>query len=182
MEVMRVILEPKFFGRSAVSAGRALLGKHLVRLVDHKEIALPIMEVEVYDGFEDRASHAFRGKTPRNEIMWGDAGRLYVYFVYGMHWMLNVVVGRKDYPASILFRGAGEYDGPAKLTKFIDVNKSLNGKLALPASGLWFEDRGFFSGKNRRRFIIRRLPRVGVHYAGPVWSKKLYRFKLERKT
>ena len=179
---MRKVLGQEFFNRPALVVSKELLGKYLVRRVGERESAFMIVETEAYFGFEDMGSHAHRGQTQRNKVMFGEAGRWYVYFVYGMHWMLNVVVGRKDYPAAILFRGAGEYDGPAKLTKFIDVNKSLNGKLALPASGLWFEDRGFFSGKNRRRFIIRRLPRVGVHYAGPVWSKKLYRFKLERKT
>lgn len=172
---MRIILEPAFFNRSALRVGRALLGKYLVRAESGKEIALPITELEVYDGFEDRASHAFRGKTPRNQVMWSDAGRLYVYFVYGMHWLLNVVVGKKDYPAAILIRGAGGIAGPGRLTAHLSITRVYNGKLALPETGVWFEDRGAKVKRGR----IGRAPRVGVAYAGPVWAKKPYRFFLK---
>lgn len=174
---MRIILEPKFFDRPALKVGRGLLGKFLVRAIGVKEISLPITEVEVYDGFRDRASHAFRGKTARNEVMWGDAGYLYVYFVYGMYWMLNVVVGKKDYPAAILIRGAGEFHGPGKLTEALEIDKRFNGKIAQPASGLWFEDRGL----RPKRGQVKKFPRIGVHYAGEVWANKPYRFSLLRK-
>lgn len=175
---MRVILEPKFFDRPALKVGRALLGKYLVRTRDGKETALPITEVEVYDGFADRASHAYRGKTSRNQVMFGDAGHLYVYFVYGMHWMLNVVVGKKDYPAAILIRSAGEFKGPSKVTKALQIDKKLNGKIAEPASGLWFEDRGFRFRRGKKVFHIKKLPRIGVAYAGSEWATKPYRFIL----
>jgi len=186
---MRTILEPKFFDRPAVKVGRAMLGKYLVRIQNGKELALPINEVEIYDGFADRASHAYRGKTTRNQVMFGDAGHLYVYFVYGMYWMLNVVVGKKDYPAAILIRGAGHLKGPGKLTKAFNIDKKLNGKIAAPAIGLWFEDRGFPRPNRRsggrefrsgkKTLHIKKLPRVGVAYAGPQWATKPYRFILE---
>ena len=172
---MRRILETPFFDQLALNVGRELMGKYLVRVIDGREVALPIAEVEVYDGFEDRASHAFRGRTQRNQVMFGDAGYLYVYFVYGRYWMLNIVVGKKDYPAAILIRGAGDIAGPGKLSRFLSIDKRLNGKLALPASGLWFEDRG----KRVLGRHIKRAPRIGVSYAGPLWSKKLYRFVLK---
>ncbi|HEY4496455.1 MAG TPA: DNA-3-methyladenine glycosylase [Candidatus Paceibacterota bacterium] len=175
---MRLILEPKFFDRPALKVGRALLGKYLVRALDGKEIALPINEVEVYDGFADRASHAYRGKTTRNQVMFGDAGHLYVYFVYGMYWMLNVVVGKKDYPAAILIRGVGDLKGPSKLTKKLQIDKKLNGKIAEPVAGLWFEDRNFHFKRGKKTFHIKKLPRVGVAYAGPKWATKPYRFVL----
>ena len=175
---MRLILEPKFFDRPALKVGRALLGKYLVRTRDGKETALPINEVEVYDGFADRASHAYRGKTTRNQVMFGDAGHLYVYFVYGMYWMLNVVVGKKDYPAAILIRSAGDLKGPGKLTKELQIDKKLNGKIAAPAAGLWFEDRDFKFRPGKKIFHVKKLPRVGVHYAGKAWADKPYRFIL----
>ncbi len=177
---MRKILEPAFFDRDAVAVGRDILGKYVVRILDGREVALPITEVEIYDGFEDRASHVFRGKTERNLIMFGDAGYIYVYFVYGMHWMLNIVIGRKDYPAAFLIRGAGDLTGPGRLTKALCIDKSLNGKLASPAAGLWFEDRNFNFGKGKGRWRIKRAPRVGVAYAGAEWASKLYRFTLVR--
>ena len=173
---MRVILEPSFFDRKAEVVGRALLGKYLVRIVDDREVAYPITEVEIYDGFEDRASHAFRGRTARNQVMFGDAGHLYIYLVYGMYFMLNVVVGKKDYPAAILIRGAGEINGPGKLTKKLEIGKKLNGKLAIPETGLWFEDRGKL---DRRHWRVKQTTRIGISYAGKTWSEKLYRFVLQ---
>lgn len=178
---MRKILEPSFFDRKATVVGRQILGKYLVRLVDGNEIALPVNEVEIYDGFEDRASHAFRGRTPRNQVIFGDAGHIYVYFVYGMYWMLNIVIGKKEYPAAILIRGAGHLNGPGKLCRELKIDKALNGKLAVPATGLWFEDRDFKFRNGTKKFIIRKTPRIGVHYAGEEWAKKPYRFLLEEK-
>ncbi len=118
---MRLILEQSFFNRPALTVGRELLGKYIVRAEGARETALQITECEVYDGFRDRASHAFRGKTPRNAVMWSDAGFLYIYFIYGMHWLLNVVVGKKDYPAAILIRGGGDISGPARLTARLHI-------------------------------------------------------------
>lgn len=172
---MRAILEPAFFNRPALRVGRELLGKYLVRATNGKEIALLITDLEVYDGLNDRASHAFRGKTPRNQVMWSDAGRLYAYFVYGMYWMLNVVTGKKDYPAAILVRGAGGIVGPARLTAHLSISGEQNGRLATPATGVWFEDRDIVV----RRGDYKRMPRVGVAYAGEAWAKKPYRFLLK---
>lgn len=176
-ERMRTLLTPAFFNRSALMVGNKLLGKYLVRKQRGIEVALPITELEVYDGFTDRASHAFHGKTARNQIMFEDAGHLYVYFVYGIHWMLNIVVGPKGYPAAILIRGAGALRGPAKLTSVLHIDGTQNGKLALPASGLWFEDRGISVPDK----LIERTARIGVSYAGKVWAGKPYRFILKNK-
>jgi len=171
---MRKILTKKFFERSALEVAENLLGKYLVRKISGKEIALKINEVEAYDGFEDKASHAHKGRTERNKVMFGEAGRWYVYLVYGMHNMLNIVTGGKDYPAAILIRGAGELSGPGRLTKFLKINKKLNGKNASVETGLWFEDRGDVIDNKK----IKRSARVGVDYAGPIWAKKDYRFVL----
>ncbi len=172
--LMRKVLTQKFFNRPTLEVARELLGKYLVRKVGEKEIALPITEVEAYDGFEDKASHASRGKTLRNEVMFGSAGHFYIYFTYGRHWMLNVVTGEKGYPAAVLIRGAGEISGPARLTKFLNIDKKLNGQKVGRPAGLWLEDRGL---KILPKKIIR-TPRIGVNYAGLVWSNKNYRFRL----
>ena len=92
--------------------------------------------------------------------------------------MLNVVVGKKDYPAAILIRGVGDLKGPGKLTKAFNIDKKLNGKIAEPAAGLWFEDRGFRFRHGKKIWHIKKLPRVGVAYAGPEWATKPYRFVL----
>lgn len=171
---MRKILTEKFFNRSALKVAKELLGKFLVRRLGKKEIALMITEVEAYDGPKDKASHASRGKTERNKVMFGEAGNWYVYFTYGMHWMLNIVTGPKNYPAAVLIRGAGEISGPARLTKFLKIDKKFNGQPANKKTGLWIEDRGVKISPK----IIKRNKRIGVAYAGD-WADKPYRFTLK---
>jgi DNA-3-methyladenine glycosylase len=170
---MRKPLTAAFFRRPALTVARGLLGKFLVRRVRGKETAVMITEVEAYDGFKDKASHAHRGQTPRNAPMFGPAGCWYVYFVYGMHWMLNVVTGPKGYPAAVLIRGLEGIPGPARLTKRLLIDRRLDAKPASKASGLWIEDRGVRVSPKR----IRRTPRIGVDYAG-AWARKPYRFLL----
>lgn len=173
---MKKVLTQKFFNRPTLEVAKDLLGKFLVRKVSEKEIALVIVEVEAYDGFKDKSSHASRGKTLRNAVMFGPAGYFYVYFTYGMHWMLNVVTGEKDYPAAILIRGAGKISGPARLTKFMKIDKRLNGQKAGKKTGLWFESRDVQVNSK----IIKRTSRIGVAYAGTVWANKNYRFIYEQ--
>lgn len=181
---------------------RALLGKFLVRLLESGEvIELMINEVEAYDGFEDKASHAHKGRTLRNAVMFGPAGFWYVYFCYGVHFMLNIVTGEEGYPSAVLIRGAGEVrsqgkvsgptgdlraagirtgagfqiSGPGRLTKFLGIDKNFNCKEAGVDSGLWIEDRGVYVDFAR----MKATPRIGVSYAGPVWAKKEWRFVVE---
>lgn len=171
-----VTLTSHFLNRPAQIVARELLGKYLVRQYGSKVTALPITEVEVYSGYDDKASHARHGKTKRNSIMFDRAGYWYVYFNYGKHWLLNIVIGPRNQPAAILIRGAGNIDGPAKLTKHLHINKSLNNKPASRLSGLWLESRGV--NPNPREIKI--TPRIGVGYAGPVWSKKPWRYVWQR--
>ncbi len=175
---MRKILAKSFFERDTVVVAKELIGKFMVRKVGGREVFAKIVETEAYDGMEDKAAHSSRGRTPRNEVMFGEAGRFYVYFVYGMHWMLNVTCGKKDFPAAVLIRGVEADDlrlnGPAKLTKFLKIDQSFNGKRATFESGLWFEDRGVKVGRER----IVSSKRIGVEYAGE-WAEKLFRFYLK---
>ena len=168
------ILTPAFFNRPTLEVTRDLLGKYLLRRAGGKTQALRLSELEAYDGFEDKASHAHRGSTPRNQVMFGPAGHWYVYLIYGMHWMLNMVTGPKTYPAAVLIRGAEIVSGPGRLTKHLRVDDKQNGEKASRSSGLWIEDRG----ENIPDSQIITTPRIGVDYAGPVWSQKPYRFVL----
>ena len=171
------VLGKLFFDRPTLRVARELLGKYLVRRSASRrrprEIARMITEVEAYVGPEDRASHASRGQTPRNAVMFGPPGVWYVYFIYGMHWMLNIVTERPGYPAAILIRGVEGISGPGRVTKFFRVGKGLNGKPASRIFGLWIEDRSVRIPPR----AIRRSPRIGVEYAGP-WKSKLWRFCL----
>lgn len=148
-----------------------MLGKYLVRRIGRREIAEKITETEAYIGFLDKASHASRGMTPRNKIMFGKAGVWYVYFTYGMHWMLNIVTERKGYPAAILIRAVDGISGPARVTKFFQIDKRFNGKSASRKTGLWIEDRGVKIVKSQ----IKKSGRIGVEYAG-AWKSKPWRF------
>ena len=174
---MRKVLGSDFFDRKTETVARELLGKYLVCKKGGEEVALMITETEAYHGFSDKASHAHRGKTPRNTPMFGKPGTIYVYFTYGMHWMLNLVCGGEDFPAAVLVRGAGDIVGPARLTKALGIDKRFDGMSLGKKTGLWVEDRG----ERIPCSCIERTPRIGVAYAGE-WAAKDWRFVLNCKT
>ena len=151
------------------------MGKYLVKQAGKENSGFKIIEVEAYDGPEDKASHASRGRTARNEIMFGPPGYFYVYLVYGMHYMLNTVTGPKDYPAAVLIRGIEGFEGPGKLTKKLKIDLSFNKEIISPQTGLWIEDRKEAVSEEN----ILRQPRVGVDYAGLTWAQNPYRFLLK---
>src|SRR5262245_35662797 len=107
--------------------------------------------------------------------MYSASGVWYVYLCYGIHEMLNLVTGPKDRPAAVLIRGVEGLTGPGRLTKGLQITRALNGTPAAPSSGLWIENRGF----TVRRRDIRVTARIGVGYAGEIWSQKPWRFVLE---
>ena len=168
------ILPLEFFERPVLEVAQGLLGASLVRRIpDGSTISSMLTEVEAYDGPEDLASHASKGRTPRTEVMFGPAGVFYVYLIYGLHWMLNVVTGEPGYPAAVLIRGTTTISGPGRLTARLRIDKSLNGKPAKKSSGLWFENRSIVIPDER----IETTPRIGVEYSGD-WSQVPYRFIL----
>ena len=165
------ILTAAFFDRTALKVARDLIGCRLH--VGDQIQSRVITETEAYIGPQDLASHASKGRTKRTEAMFGPPGSFYVYFVYGVHWMLNVVTGPGDYPAAVLIRSVEGIVGPARLTKALGINGDLNGKVANKETGVWFGE-----GLRPSRKQIVRSARIGVDYAGPIWSLKPYRFGL----
>lgn len=166
-------LSEDFFQGKTLSLCRSLLGMHLCRRnADESVTRLPITELEAYDGFRDKASHAHREKTPRNAGMFEAGGRWYVYLCYGVHWLLNITVGPSEHPAAILVRGAGSIQGPGRLTRQLGVDGKWDGKTISPEESLWIEAS---PEKIASREIIR-TPRIGIDSAGPVWSQKPWRF------
>lgn len=148
-----------------------LLGCQLCRRIGGTVLKWPITETEAYDGAEDKASHARSGRTKRTEVMFGPAGIWYIYLCYGVHWLLNIVTGPEDYPGAVLLRGAGEVNGPGRLTKAMAIDGTLNRTPAGPETGLWIE-----AGAPLASREMVRTPRIGVAYAGPDWGNRPYRF------
>jgi DNA-3-methyladenine glycosylase len=169
----------QFETNDTVGIAEALLGQSLcVRNAEGGVQRLTINETEAYDGPEDGACHAhLNRRTKRTEVMFQPGGCSYVYLCYGIHWLLNIVTGPRDYPAAVLIRGAGRFDGPGKLTKGLGINGRFNGLPLGEEHGLWIEaDPGF----DRSAYQTVRTPRIGIDYAGPYWSSVEYRFLLRK--
>ena len=164
------ILGHDFLDRPTLVVAEELLGQYLCRELDGEVRRYTITEVEAYDGTEDKACHAHKGRTPRNSIMFGPAGHWYVYLCYGMHWLLNVVTGPENYPAAVLFRGMEEVSGPGRLTKHLGIDKKQDREPCTVETGLWLES----SGQTVSKTEIVRTPRIGIGYAGE-WVDVPYR-------
>lgn len=171
---MGKVLTVSFFKRKTTIVAEDLIGKFLIRTFRGREYVYMITETEAYDGFDDKASQAHRGKTTRNKVMFDEAGTIYTYLTYGMHFMLNIVTGKKEFPAAVLIRGVEEVSGPGRLTKALHITKTLNTKPLGKNSGLWVEDRGISISKKQ----IERTPRIGIN-CEQEWKDKPYRFILK---
>jgi DNA-3-methyladenine glycosylase len=156
---------------------RSLIGKYVVRESEKKIIAGKIIEVEAYIGTEDKACHASKGRTARTEVLFGPPGMAYVYLIYGMYHMLNVVTEQAEFPAAVLIRAievdSKLIDGPGKLCRELNIDRSLHRLDLTSRQQLWFEDRG----EKVSRTQVGTFPRIGVDYAG-AWAKKPWRFRL----
>jgi DNA-3-methyladenine glycosylase len=185
-------LSHAFFARPTLAVARGLLGMRLVRLLDGMRLSGTISEAEAYIGEEDLGCHAHSGKTNRNAAMYGPPGFAYVYFTYGMHWMLNAVTEAKGFPAAVLLRAiqpvegidvisarrrGGDTFGPAKLTRAFGIDASLNGAdLCTPASGLWIEAAAPVAEND-----VITGPRVGLYTVPEPWRSIPWRFRLATK-
>lgn len=166
-------LEKEFFNRDCLEVAPDLVGKILVhRLSDDTELRVRITETEAYRGEEDKACHASKGRTPRTELLYGESGIIYVYLCYGIHWLMNVITGEKDFPQGVLIRAGENLNGPARLTKYLQIDKEQNGKPIYDNKTVWIEDDGY-------KPKIRTASRVGIDYAGDYWKNIEWRFIAE---
>lgn len=162
-----------FLAKNTVSLARRLLGKLLVTAgPDGVARRGRICEVEAYEGEDDLACHASKGRTSRTEVMYAAGGVWYVYLCYGVHEMLNLVTGPEGRPSAVLIRGVEGVVGPGRLTRAFGIDRRFNGRPAAPGEGLWLEDDGFCVPSRQ----ILATPRIGVDYAGPLWAAKPWRF------
>jgi DNA-3-methyladenine glycosylase len=188
-------LDRRFYQRDTAAVARELIGKLLVRRLPEGLVAVRLVEVEAYLGVNDPAAHTFGGRrTARTEVMWGEAGHLYVYFTYGMHHCCNVVTRGPGEPEAVLLRAGAiclgletvaarrgrrdpddVLDGPARLCQGLGIERSANGCDLTRRDGIWLADDGLRVADDQ----LLRLPRVGVSYAGEAASW-LLRFRVAR--
>ena len=186
-------LPRSFYTRPTLAVARELLGRRLVRR-EPRGVRLSglIVEAEAYVGSEDLGCHAKAGRTARNASMWGPPGHAYVYFTYGMHWMLNIVTEEDGFPAAVLIRGllpleglpamrrrrAGKplANGPAKLCQALAIDRSLDGHdLCAPKAELFIE-----CGQEIQDPFVTTTPRVGLNTVPEPWKSKRWRFLVKR--
>jgi len=184
-----------FFARPVLDVAPELLGCH----ISHQGVTVRLTEVEAYDGSNDPGSHAFRGPTPRTQVMFGEPGALYVYFTYGMHWCANVVCGSVGAASAVLLR-AGEVveglkvartrrpgvldrdlaRGPARLAMTLALGREQNG-IDIGATDSAFVVRAAVGGSSSGSSgaLVRSGPRVGVSGPGGDGAAYPWRFWLE---
>ncbi len=181
-----------FYARSALEVARDLLGCRLVRQLDGMRLVGSILETEAYQGEEDLGCHAAAGRTPRTAVMYGPPGHAYVYFTYGLHWLVNAVTENEGTPAAVLIRAIqpiegmtlmaenrpfqamkpGWTDGPAKLTQALGITGDFNGvDLCNQASKLWIEH-----GETIQDGDVDQTARVGLNTVPEPWKSIPWRF------
>ena len=192
------LLPREFYLRPTLTVARELLGCLLIRREDDGNLISGwISETEAYIGVDDQACHARHGRTERNEPMWGQPGHSYVYFTYGMHWLLNAVTEKEGFPAAVLLRAVVPHqglasiekrrghqpfsawtDGPAKLCQAFNIDGAHNGlNLCQPGSPLQVH-----TGIDIPDKVVTRGPRVGLNKVPEPWLSKPWRFLVDRKT
>jgi DNA-3-methyladenine glycosylase len=179
-------LSRDFYERDTLVVAQELLGKHIVYNSDEEEIIVKITDVEAYRGIGDKACHTYGGRrTPRTEVMWGEAGHAYIYIIYGMYYCLNVVTEDTNNPSAVLIRGAvpvknitkmsynrynKDYEelnnyqrknfsnGPGKLCKALALDLSYNG-IDLLSDNLYIYD-------NKDKVVdIKKSKRINIDYS-----------------
>ncbi len=186
-------LPRSFFERHTTTVARDLLGQALVRIDGGRRIAGIITETEAYRSEEDLACHARAGRTPRTAVMYGQPGHAYVYFTYGMHWLLNFVTEAEGYPAAVLIRGIQPTegldiiakrrrgrlrfewtDGPAKLCQALGIDENFNGvDICSPETDLFVE-----AGYQIPDSSVTQSPRVGLNNVPEPWKSIPWRFRI----
>ncbi len=180
-------LSPRFYRRPPLDVARGLIGKRLVLVQRGRRLSARITETEAYVGTEDPASHAYGGRRGANESMYAAGGTIYVYFTYGHHFMLNVAVGRPDWPCAVLLRAAVAEEGvalmwrqrpavddpdlllrgPGNLCRAFGIDKRLDGR-ELFGPEAWIEN-------TRLSGVVKSSGRIGI---GDRWPDVPWRFYL----
>jgi DNA-3-methyladenine glycosylase len=188
---MAVKLPRRFFARPTPKVARELLNQRLVRVYQGERLSGLIVETEAYVGEDDSAAHSFHGRTSRTAIMYGEPGHAYVYFTYGMHWMLNFVTEAEGFPAAVLIRALVPEegtetmrrlrgreplaDGPAKLCEALAIDRTLLGEDITTSDRLFVERRPQLPEAK-----VQFTARIGIGYADALARERLWRFVVSR--
>ncbi|MBS1250613.1 MAG: putative 3-methyladenine DNA glycosylase [Chloroflexi bacterium] len=187
-------LKQSFFARNTLEVARDLLGTRLVKVEEGKRISGFIVETEAYCGEDDQGCHCRAGRTERTSVMYGPPGHSYVYFVYGMHWLLNFVTEREEYPGAVLIRAiipeegqeiiaarrdgippAQWTNGPAKLCQALGIDGGLNNyNICAPHAPLFVEQ-----GEKIPDERVQTTARVGLNTVPEPWKSIPWRFVVE---
>jgi len=181
-------LSRKFYTRPTLTVAKDLLGKYLIVSNGSNKFVGKIVEVEAYMGEKDKASHAYGGKkTPKRKLMYSEGGFVYIYLCYGMYWQLNFVTEQKDVPQCVLVRALEPVlpesdlkeiknlaNGPGKLCRWMNLDKSFNEEDLAKSDKIWLEDRG----EEIKKSQIVACERIGIDYAKE-WAKKPLRFYIK---
>ncbi|MFN8240444.1 MAG: DNA-3-methyladenine glycosylase [Bacteroidales bacterium] len=163
-------LPAEFYKRDVLNVAPDLVGRELVIAHPGQETTCHIItETEAYRGEDDRACHASKGRTKRTEIMYHEGGVVYMYLVYGMYWMLNIVVAGPDQPQAVLIRGLDGVYGPGRLTRLLGLDGSFYGEDLTRSGRLWLS-------KRKNSLAVSTAPRIGIEYSGEPWKSKPWRF------
>jgi len=166
-------LDSEFFERDVLEICPELIGKVLVRKFNNDRIIrMKITEIEAYRGEEDLACHASKGRTARTEVMYHRGGVVYVYLVYGIHWMLNFVTGKENEPQAVLIRSLECCEGPGRVSKLLELEKTFYGENLEFSERIWVEDNDFIIP-----YIT--APRIGIEYSGNIWKNKNWRYTIK---
>ncbi len=165
-------LSRDFYLQDVLTVAPGLIGKKIVIISPGGiPVKFTITETEAYRGTEDKACHASKGRTPRTEIMFHEGGHLYIYLIYGMYWMLNVVTGETDIPQAVLIRGLDNLNGPGKLTRSLGIDRSFYGEDLTASQRIWIEDSDI-------NYEFKTSPRIGIDYSGEYWKSRPWRYSI----
>lgn len=186
-------LDREFYIQDAVSAAKNLLGKLLIREIEDELIITKIVETEAYLGAEDKASHAFaNNRTERTKVMFKEGGYAYIYLIYGMHYLFNIVTGKENSPEAVLIRAleplegldllkknrkiksdklADLTNGPGKLTQALNIDKSFNNYDLVEGDKLYLGE----DSENMESPLIKSAKRINIDYAEE-YKDKEWRF------
>jgi len=178
---MMMRLDREFYRQDAVLLAKSLLGK--IICVHQKGVIrrCRIIETEAYGGITDKAAHSYNNrKTARTEVMYRDGGYIYVYLIYGIYYLFNIVANIEGVPEAVLIRGAESLDnekprldGPGKLTKSMGIDKNHNGLDLVKSRNIYLIDDGYICKE------IISAKRINIDYAGED-KERLWRFFIKK--